>query len=58
MILHAFTAVKYFEHLFFDGIADAGGYWAAKFCKHPWHRIAIAVAFGLVSTLALVVFVG
>lgn len=56
--LHAFTALKYFEHLGFDGIADAGGYYASKFCKHRRHRIAIAVSFAFLTTLALVGLVG
>jgi hypothetical protein len=48
----------YAQHLFFDGIADAGGFWAATFCKHKWHQVAIATAFALASTFALITIVG
>lgn len=58
MTLHAFTLWIYLRHLFFDGLGDAGGYYAATFCRHRWHRWVIAGACGLLTTLALVVLVG
>ena len=56
--IHGFSLVTYCQHLFFDGIADAGGWFAYQFCKHRWHRISIAVGFALLTTLALVTLVG
>lgn len=56
--LHGFDISTYVQHLFFDAIADGGGYYASRFCKHRRHRIAIAVVFALLSTLALVTLVG
>jgi hypothetical protein len=56
--VHGFDLPTYLKHLFFDGIADAGGYYASRFCTHRWHRVAIAISFALVSTLALVTLVG
>lgn len=57
--IHGFPGTKlYSQHLFFDGIADAGGFYASTFCKHWYHRIPIAVGFALGSTLALVTLVG
>lgn len=50
--------MTYLKHLFFDGIADCGGYYASRFCKHRWHRLTLAVAFALATTLALVTLVG
>jgi hypothetical protein len=58
MTLHAFTLWTYIRHLFFDGLGDAGGYYAATFCVHRWHRVAIAIMCGLLTTLALVILVG
>jgi hypothetical protein len=58
MVLHSFTLWVYVRHLFFDGLGDAGGYLAAGFCKHRWHRVTIAIAIGLLTTLALVSLVG
>jgi hypothetical protein len=52
------SARLYTQHLFFDGIADAGGFYASSFCKHWYHKIPIAVAFALASTFALVTLVG
>lgn len=57
--IHGFPGPKlYSQHLFFDGIADAGGFYASTFCKHWYHRIPIAVGFALISTLLLVTLVG
>jgi len=57
--VHGFPGTKlYSQHLFFDGIADAGGFYASTFCKHWYHRLPIAVGFALGSTLALVTLVG
>lgn len=57
--IHGFPGTKlYTQHLFFDGIADAGGFYASTFCKHWYHRVPIAIGFALVSTLALVTLVG
>ncbi len=55
---HGFSLIVFCQHLFFDGIADAGGYYAATFCKHRWHRILVGVSFAMVTTLALVTLVG
>ena len=57
--IHGFPGTKlYTQHLFFDSIADAGGFYASTFCKHWYHRVPIAVAFALLSTFALVTIVG
>lgn len=57
--IHGFPGIHlYSQHLYFDGIADAGGYYAATFCKHTIHRIGIAVGFALVATFLLVTLVG
>lgn len=58
MTIHGFTLATFLWHLLFDGIGDAGGYWAAKFCNHWYHRVPIAMAFGLLTTLGLVTLVG
>ena len=52
------TAKLYVQHLYFDAIADAGGFYAATFCHHWYHRIPIAIGIALVSTLCLVTLVG
>jgi hypothetical protein len=57
-VIHSFTLWTYVRHLFFDGLGDAGGYYAATFCKHKWHRVGIAIACGLLTTLALVSLIG
>jgi hypothetical protein len=57
--IHGFPGMKLFsQHLFFDGIADAGGFYASTFCKHWYHRLPIAVGFALGSTFLLVTLVG
>lgn len=57
--IHGFPGAKlYSQHLFFDGIADAGGFYASTFCKHWYHRLPIAVGFALGSTFLLVMLVG
>jgi hypothetical protein len=57
--VHGFPGTKlYAQHLFFDGIADAGGFYASTFCKHWYHKIPIAVGFAFGSTLLLVTLVG
>jgi hypothetical protein len=57
--IHGFPGAKlYTQHLFFDGIADAGGFYASSFCKHWYHKVPIAVGFALISTFALVTLVG
>lgn len=56
---HGIPSLKlYTQHIYFDGIADAGGFYAATFCHHWYHRIPIAVGIALISTLALVTLVG
>jgi hypothetical protein len=55
---HGFSLVVFIQHLAFDSIASAGGYYASRFCKHLRHRIAVAVAFTLLSTIILVTLVG
>ncbi len=57
--IHGFPGMHaYGQHLFFDGIGDAGGYYAATFCTHWYHKLPIAVGIALSSTLALVTIVG
>jgi hypothetical protein len=57
--IHGLPSAKlYSQHLFFDAIADAGGFWAGSLCKHWYHKIPVAIAFALISTLALVTIVG
>ena|ERR1017187_7651022 len=57
--IHGFPGMHaYSQHLFFDGIGDAGGYYAATFCTHWYHKIPIAVSIALASTFALVSVVG
>lgn len=57
--IHGIPSAKlYAQHIYFDGIADAGGFYAATFCKHWYHRIPIAVGIAALSTLALVTLVG
>ena len=48
----------YFVHLLFEGCAAVGGYYARAFCKHRWHRIAVAVTWSMVTTFVLVQIVG
>ena len=55
---HGFNLLTYARHLFFDGCADCGGFYASRLCPHRRHRIAVAIAIALVSTLALVTLVG
>jgi hypothetical protein len=52
------TAKLYAQHIYFDGIGDAGGYYAATFCGHWYHRIPIAIGFAMLTTLALVTLIG
>jgi hypothetical protein len=52
------TAKLYAQHLYFDGIGDAGGFYAATFCAHWYHKIPIAIGIALLSTLALVTLIG
>lgn len=57
--IHGFPGAKaYSQHLFWDGIADAGGFYASSFCKHWYHRIPIAIGIALLSTYLLVTLVG
>lgn len=49
---------NYFLHLIFEGCAAVGGYYARAFCKHRWHRIAVAIAWSMLTTLILVKIVG
>jgi putative Mn2+ efflux pump MntP len=56
--IHSFSFDKYFLHLIFDGAADAGGWYSYQFCRHRWHRVAVAVGFALITTLGLVMIVG
>ncbi len=57
--IHGIPSAKlYTQHLYFDTIGDAGGYYAATFCRHWYHRIPIAVGIALLSTLALVTVIG
>jgi hypothetical protein len=55
---HGFSVVAFTQHLLFDGIASGGGWYASRFCHHMRHRIAVAVASTLVSTLFLVWLIG
>ncbi len=57
--IHGIPSTKlYTQHLYFDAIGDAGGYYTATFCTHWYHRIPIAVGIALLSTLALVTVIG
>jgi hypothetical protein len=57
--IHGVPSLKlYTQHIYFDGIADAGGFYAATFCSHWYHKIPIAVGIALLSTLCLVTLVG
>lgn len=57
--IHHFPGLHaYGGHLYFEAIADAGGFYASTFCKHWYHRVPIAIGFALVSTYALVTLVG
>ena len=48
----------YLAHLLFEGCAAVGGYYARAFCKHRWHRVAVAVIWSMVTTFVLVQIVG
>lgn len=52
------TARLFSQHLYFDSISDAGGFYAATLCKHWYHKIPVAIAFALISTFCLVTLVG
>ena len=56
--IHGFTVKVYAQHGYFDFIAGLGGYWAATFCKHTWHRITLFLVIDALCTLALVTLVG
>jgi hypothetical protein len=57
--VHGFPGPKvYGQHLFFDGIGDAGGYYSATLCSHWYHRIPVAVSVALLSTFLLVTLIG
>lgn len=57
--IHGIPSAKlYTQHIYFDGIGDAGGYYAATFCSHWYHRVPIAVGIALLTTLALVTLIG
>lgn len=55
---HNASVVTYLQHLLFEAIADGGGYYASKMCSHWYHKVPLAIAFALLSTLLLVTFVG
>lgn len=55
---HGFAFVDFVRHLFFDGLASAGGWYASRYCIHLWHRVIVAVSVALATTLALVWLVG
>ena len=57
--IHGVPSLRlYTQHIYFDGIADAGGFYAATFCSHWYHKVPIAIGIALLSTLALVTLVG
>lgn len=57
--LHGFPGIKlYSQHLFWDAMIDAVGFYAATFCKHWYHRVFIALGGALVGTYLLVTLVG
>jgi hypothetical protein len=57
--IHGVPTFKlYCQHLYWDFTAGLGGYYAATFCKHAWHRWAIMIAIDLFCTLVLVTLVG
>ena len=57
--IHGIPSLKlYSEHLYFDSISDAGGFYAATFCNHWYHKIPIAIVIALLSTFLLVTIIG
>jgi hypothetical protein len=48
----------YFQHFYFDFIAGLGGYWAATFCKHWYHRVPLFIFIDVLTTFALVTIIG
>jgi hypothetical protein len=56
--IHGFSAKVFAQHFYLDGCAGLGGYYAASFCQHRWHRIIVMVAIDLISTALLVSVVG
>lgn len=58
--IHGFPppAKLYAQHLYLDAIAGLGGYYAATFCKHLWHRLLVMLVIDLVVTMLLVTIVG
>jgi hypothetical protein len=57
--IHGVAGPKlYFQHAYFDAIAGLGGYWAATFCEHTWHRILLMVTIDALTTFALVTLIG
>lgn len=57
--IHGVPTFKiYCQHLYWDFTAGLGGYYAANFCRHTWHRWAIMIAIDLICTFFLVTLVG
>lgn len=57
--IHGVAGVKlYTQHFYFDFISGLGGYYAATFCTHAYHRVPLFVGIDLISTLALVTLIG
>lgn len=48
----------YFQHFYFDFVAGLGGYWAASFCQHWYHRIPLFIFIDVLTTFALVTLIG
>lgn len=55
---HGFGIATYIQHLVFEAMADAGGWYASRYCTHLSHRIIVAVAFALTSTFLLTWLIG
>lgn len=57
--VHGITSPKlYAQHFYFDFIAGLGGYWAATFCKHWYHRVPLFILIDVLTTFALVTLIG
>lgn len=57
--LHGVHDLKlYMQHFYFDFIAGLGGYYAATFCEHWYHRIPLFIAIDIATTFCLVTLIG
>ncbi len=57
--IHGVSSVRlYAQHFYFDFLAGLGGYWAATFCSHWYHRIPLFIFIDVLTTFALVTLIG